>query len=295
MTCNKESVCCVGPPGMQGKRGVTGNVGSTGNTGAVGPQGPAGEAGEKGDDGPPGPRGPQGLPGVQGQPGPQGEPGVTGPQGPPGEPGKDGVNGNDGLPGPAGPMGPTGPTGLQGVSGATGQAAGIESAFVWSSQKQTIKNIQAFQYVTFNKPLIGPTGFSFSSSTESGYTSPTTFTLTKNNGFFLITFKIDVRSGEADVPTSYTDSAAVLTLNSVEIPGSCSLVQAPGDRHLYSISNTVLLRLAVGDKISLLAWVSDSDGSIGDPSALSIFQPVMPSGAVPNEAVASLVFTRISN
>jgi hypothetical protein len=295
MTCNKESVCCVGPPGSQGKKGVTGNTGATGNTGSVGPQGPKGPEGPQGPEGATGPRGPPGVPGTAGAKGDPGPAGPMGPQGPPGEPGKDGINGTNGLTGPPGSNGPTGPQGPAGSSGATGQAAGIESAFVWSSQKQTIKNIQAFQYITFNKPLTGPTGFSFSSSTESGYTSATTFTLTKNGGYFLITFKIDVRAGEADAPTNVTDSSAVLTLNGTEIPGSCSLIQSPGDRHLYSIQNTVLLRLAVGDKISLLAWVSDSDGSIGDPSALSVFQPTLPSGAIPSEAVASLVFTRISN
>jgi hypothetical protein len=287
-SCKK---CCLGPRGFDGSVGCSGEKGNDGPQGQTGPMGPQGPPGQVGEAGPVGPQGPPGKNGSTGAQGEKGNVGAQGPKGDTGPPGRDGLNGQDGIPGVQGPQGPAGPSG--GV-GPTGSAAGIESAFVWSSQKQTIKSIASFQYITFNNNIIGPSGFSLSSSTEPNYSAPTTFTLTKNAGWFLITYKIDIRSGEADYPTSYTDSAACLTKNGTEIPGSNSVVQAPGDRHIYSVQNTVLVKLSIGDKISLLAWVSDSDGSIGDNGSLLTFKPPLPSGLVPTEAVASLVFTRIA-
>jgi hypothetical protein len=94
------------------------------------------------------------------------------------------------------------------------------------------------------------------------------------------------------VPGANTDCASVLTKNGTAITGSSTLVEAPETNHIYTISNTVLADLSANDVISLLFWSGDIGSHIGDPSYLT---GKLPSGLVPKEATASIVFTRITS
>jgi hypothetical protein len=142
----------------------------------------------------------------------------------------------------------------------------------------------------FENPPIGPAGSGWTSSTESGYLYPTTF-IVPSDGFYLLTYKIDVRSGSGTPPSTSTTSATVLTRNNQEIAGSTTLVVAPESNHIYTISNTVLVQLFTGDNISLMFWTTDLGANIGEPSTLT---GQLPFGLVPAEASASIVFTRIN-
>jgi hypothetical protein len=138
---------------------------------------------------------------------------------------------------------------------------------------------------------IGPSGNGWTTTTEPGYFNPTNF-IVPSDGYYLLTYKLDVRSGGGAPPTSSTDCSTVLTQNGNEIPGSCTLVEAPEANHIYTISNTVLTTLFSGDVISLLFWSNDPNTKIGDPSFV---KGLLPNGSIPLEATASVVFTRISN
>jgi len=265
----------VGPQGPIGPPGAVGPQGPPGADGAVGPQGPPGA------DGAVGPQGPIGPPGAVGPEGPPGADGAVGPQGPIGPPGADGA---------VGPQGPVGPTGPQGPPGADGASAAINSIFVWSNVSQTNMNVKKFQYVTFENSPIGPSGFGWTSSTSPGYSHPTAF-IVPSDGYYLLTYKLDVRSGGTQTPEN-TNCASVLTQNGNQIAGSATLVEAPETNHIYTISNTVLVNLSSGDSISLLFWSDDLGSKIGDPAFLT---GTLPNGAVPTEATASIVFTKISS
>jgi hypothetical protein len=186
--------------------------------------------------------------------------------------------------------------GAAGPTGEPGSNASINSVFVWSSQEQSLKNITQFQLVTFNKPQVGPTGSAWTSTIESGYTSPTTFKCPKS-GWYLLTYKLDIRSGQINAPTDRTNSASVLLRNNIELAGSTSMTEAPGDRHIYATSNTILCQLAANDLIQLAFWGSDMDAHIGEPSLLTTtYKPTLPGTTiVPSEATASIVFSRISS
>ena len=212
--------------------------------------------------------------------------GLTGATGPMG---LTGATGPMGLTGATGPMGLTGPIGLTGATGPAGSDVSISSIFVWSGMSQLNRNVSLFQYITFENPLIGPVGSGWSSSTESTYSAPTTF-IVPSSGFYLLTYKIDVRSGGGQSPSN-TDCVTVLTRNGVEIDGSATLVEAPETNHIYTISNTVLSSLTVGDRISLLFWSDDLGTKIGDPSFIT---GLLPNGTIPKESTASIVFTKIS-
>ena len=144
--------------------------------------------------------------------------------------------------------------------------------------------------MTFEKPLIGPVGFGWTTAIESGYTQPTTF-ITPSTGYYLLTYKLDIRSGGSQSPSTRTNCATVLTRNGVQINGSTTLVEAPESNHIYTISNTVLASLTVGDRISLLFWASDQGTRIGDPTFIT---GLLPNNTIPTESTASLVFTKIS-
>jgi hypothetical protein len=279
-----------GPQGSAGRDGVDGVDGKDGATGAQGPQGSAGKDGLDGvdgldgKDGATGDRGPTGNTGLQGPPGKDGD-AVAGIVGPTGATGRDGPPGRDGV---------DGKNGATGATGLPGSSAAIDSVFVWSSQQQSPKNITTFQYITFNQPLTGPTGYGWVSSTASGYSAKTNFKCMKS-GWYLLTYKVDVRSGAENAPTDRTDSATCLLVNGVDIPGSTTVVEAPADRHHYVLSNTILCQLSVNDIIQLAFWCSDMDGHVGDTSILGTYQPVLPgTNTVPTEASASLVLSRIS-
>jgi hypothetical protein len=140
-------------------------------------------------------------------------------------------------------------------------------------------------------PLVGPVGSAWSTTTQPTYSAPTNF-IVPSNGYYLLTYKVDVRSGGNSSPTSNTDCSVVLTRNGNEMDGSTTLVEAPESNHIYTISNTVLVNLTVGDSIALLFWSRDLGTHIGDPAFVI---GLLPNGNVPNEATASIVFTKISS
>jgi hypothetical protein len=111
------------------------------------------------------------------------------------------------------------------------------------------------------------------------------------DGFYLLTYKLDVRSGGNQKPNN-TDCSTVLTKNGDQISGSATLVEAPEENHIYTISNTVLTNLQKNDSISLLFWSTDLGTHIGDPSFLKGKLPK--NNIVPTEATASIVFTKIT-
>ena len=153
-------------------------------------------------------------------------------------------------------------------------------------------SVANFQYVTFNIPPIGPIGSGWTTFTQPLYSNPTNF-IVPSIGFYLLTYKLDVRSGGGQIPTSNTNCATVLTKNGIQIPGSGTLVEAPENNHIYTISNTILVNLLVGDSISLLFWSNDIGTRIGDPDNLT---GKLPLGLVTGmEATASIVFTKISS
>jgi hypothetical protein len=110
------------------------------------------------------------------------------------------------------------------------------------------------------------------------------------SGYYLMTYKLDVRSGGGSSPSSNTNCSTVLTRNGIEIDGSATLVEAPESNHIYTISNTILASLEINDSISLMFWSEDIGTKIGDPSFLT---GTLPNGTIPNESTASIVFTRI--
>jgi len=176
-----------------------------------------------------------------------------------------------------------------GQTGPPGNNTAISSVFTWSSILQTNLNVSTFQYVTFENPLICPPLSEWSTISEIGYTSPTTFIIPAT-GYYFITYKLDIKSGASNQP-SFSNSAAVLTNNGIEISGSTTLVEAPEANHIYTISNTVLCNLVINDHVSLLFWSNDIDAKIGEPTTIT---GLLPSNLVPSEAVASIVFSRIT-
>jgi hypothetical protein len=206
-----------------------------------------------------------------------------------------GPTGLPGLVGPTGLQGEIGPIGLPGLVGPTGpegQNAAISSIFVYSDMSQNNLNIVNFQYVTFNIPPIGPIGSGWTTFTQPLYSNPTNF-IVPSIGYYLLTYKLDVRSGGGQSPNSNTNCATVLTKNGIQIPGSTTLVEAPETNHIYTISNTVLVNLLLGDSIALLFWSNDIGSRIGDSGQLTGKLPV--GLIVPTEATASIVFTKISS
>jgi hypothetical protein len=253
-----------------GPTGSIGSQGSIGYTGTVGATGPSGSTGSVGS---------------QGLLGPTGNDGATGPIG------STGSLGDTGAVGPTGNQGMIGYTGPQGFTGAEGKNAAISSIFVWSDLSQNHTSITTFQYVYFENVPTGPAGSGWTTITDPSFTHPTAFVV-PSSGFYLLTYKIDVRSGGNLVPGSNSDCATVLTKNGNEINGSATLVEAPETNHIYTISNTVLVDLSFNDRISLLFWSGDIGSHIGDPSFLT---GKLPNGNIPKESTASIVFSKISN
>ena len=99
----------------------------------------------------------------------------------------------------------------------------------------------------------------------------------------------------------YYCGATVLTLNNSQVPGSSTLDRAPESNHIYTISNTVLVHVHSGDKLSLLFWTDDVGAYIGEPYTLSSAATIPAIGSTgPDppmsvaEATASLVITAIT-
>ena len=157
------------------------------------------------------------------------------------------------------------------------------SRFAWSNKIQNNQNITLFQYVEFES---GPVGNGWKTESEVGYSDVTTF-IVPADGTYILTYKLDVKSG-GGVVFPPTDISTVLTMNGVEVPGSCALVEG---QDIYTISNAVLVKFSKGDRVSLLFWSSDPDTQLGDPSLVT---GILPSDEIPTEATACIVFTRLS-
>lgn len=153
----------------------------------------------------------------------------------------------------------------------------------------------------------------------------TTITATSNaryssttSGYYLMTYKIDIRTNGTGVTANYTRAAAALMMSSggnwTEVTGSGSAAQAPDTIHQYSISNTILVPYTAGDLIALQWWagyynpssnsaliLANTGLSVGPNNTASNEIPWIPSSFNPDgtpydqykEATASLVITRI--
>jgi hypothetical protein len=289
--CGTEK--CRGPTGSQGERGSDGKKGSNGSTGDVGQKGPVGNTGCVGD---PGPVGEMGYQGITGQNGSVGSPGVQGPVGLPGEKGadgKDGIDGQNGLPGSIGSVGPMGPKGPTGNNGAPG-TIGIESIYLWSTKDQNLRQVNHFQYVEFDKSPIGPEDHIWTLTSEPGYSNPTTFICAKA-GHYLLFFKLDIFAGNSptseDINPTECVSAACIFINGIEAGGSCSVVEAPEERHVYSCSNQILVNLKSSDKVTLVWWSTDAYTTLGNSV---ILQGILPNGKKATQCCASFVIVRVA-
>ncbi len=221
----------------------------------TGPKGPKGETGPKGATGSTGPAGASGASGATGATGPSGSNGATGPTGPTGPAGATGPS-----EGPTGATGPAGPTGPSGATGPAGQNAAISSVLLWSStsQPKLINNTTPqFEEIMFEQPIIGPgtdwvqdppaQNFTFSSS---------------NSGWYLITYKFDIRAADGTANGNTMRGAAALVLDGLQVPGSGSAAESPyGNNHQYSISNTVLVKYTAGQKLGLQWWAGVYNGT----------------------------------
>lgn len=284
-----EAITCIGtqgPPGPQGCRGIPGPTGAKGPIGMKGPIGQRGPTGPTGTTGAHGQTGPKGATGPIGMRGITGSRGATGPTGPKGAIGIKGQTGPTGTTGPTGIKGPTGPQGPVGAKGQTGPVVGLGSVFLWSEIVQNFGSTGNFQYVSLENGPTGPTAGTWSANVGS-----TAFTGTET-GWYLVSYKLDIQSAlNTDVTT--TTVGAVLLLNTVQVPGSASLIQEPGLQHIYTLENTFLIKYTAGMAISLLAWSNQSSATIGQPSLLTGKLPPTYTTS-PTEAVATLTLTRIA-
>jgi hypothetical protein len=193
-----------------------------------------------------------------------------------------------------GDQGDLGPKGDKGDKGSTGQNAAMDSIFVYSGVNQYAggHSITSFVPVSFELPAvpIAPVGNTWTRNANNiDFSSP-------QIGYYLITYKIDVRSGGV----GSTDAATTLSLSPstsgpwTQVLGSATLVEAPVDNHIYTISNTVLLNYSIANQfVRLWFWSNDSGTHIGDTALLTGTLPNTPPTSVP-EATASLVITRIA-
>jgi hypothetical protein len=211
------------------------------------------------------------------------------PAGPQGVPGMQGVQGVPGLQGPAGIQGPT------------GQNAAISSIFVYSTIGQPLVGpATEFQQVSLEQPIIGP-GTDWVALNDYEFQGA-------NSGWYLMTYKLDLRTNDTTSGDNHTRAAAALMLDDEQVIGSGSSAQAPDSIHMYSISNTVLVYYTAGQVLSMQWNASYYNGSNVQQThfdGLSIgpnetgflnanFDPVA-GGSTYQEATAALVITRIVN
>jgi len=147
----------------------------------------------------------------------------------------------------------------------------------WSDQVQVVASESLFQMITFNHAPIGPSGFAWVSTGQTNFICPVT-------GWYNLSYKVDV------LLQSSTNASVLFTRNGAAIDGSVSLVQsAASAKYQYSLANTVLVQLIVGDILSAWIWSNDTETQVGDTTLLG----TLPGGVVPTEATATVVFTRI--
>jgi len=200
-----------------------------------------------------------------------------------------GVQGVPGLQGPAGIQGPT------------GQNAAISSIFVYSTIGQPLVGpATEFQQVSLEQPIIGP-GTDWVALNDYEFQGA-------NSGWYLMTYKLDLRTNDTTSGDNHTRAAAALMLDDEQVIGSGSSAQAPDSIHMYSISNTVLVYYTAGQVLSMQWNASYYNGSNVQQThfdGLSIgpnetgflnanFDPVA-GGSTYQEATAALVITRIVN
>ena len=95
------------------------------------------------------------------------------------------------------------------------------------------------------------------STTITGTTPLNTEFVGTLSGYFLISYKVDLRTNDTAAAT-YTRAAATLMVyngtNWTEITGAGSTAQAPDTIHQYSISNSVIVQYTAGNYIALQWW-----------------------------------------
>lgn len=189
--------------------------------------------------------------------------------------------------------------GTTGSTGATGQTVAINSIFVWSEKIQKIGAVSTSHFVpiAFEFGPIGPSTGSWSGNTgqtgSTGSTGNTQFRGTVS-GWYLLTYKVDLRSGFSGLhQPSATNGASALTINGIQVQGSQTIVSAPETNHIYTITNTVLYNYTAGDNIALWVWANASTAQVGDTILNAPTGPTL-NGANVTEATASMIITRIA-
>ena len=272
----------IGLTGEKGDKGDVGQMGPIGLTGEKGDQGPIGLSGEKGDIGQMGPQGEVGQMGPQGEVGPMGLTGEVGPMG---------LTGEMGLPGFPGEMGPIGPQGIQGEigpMGPPGQVVGNDSIYLWSINNQNNRDVTRYQYIEFEALISNNPSWSL--NVEPGYSNYTTF-VAQITGYYMISYKVDVKAGNGNPPSGVTNCSTVLIRNNNALDGSMTIVEAPETNHVYTLSNTILINVNQGDYLSLLFWGNDQNTRIGYRERTP---GILPNGQIPIESTASIIIIRLS-
>lgn len=181
---------------------------------------------------------------------------------------------------------PPGPIGPQGNVGPAGQNAAIESYSSYSLNIQPNINNNTWQVVLFENELSpsGSTWIKTLTPNDCSFTCPA-------NGTYLISYKVDYRSGIGSGST--TQAVTAISVNQTfTIPSSVTYVEAPHAAHIYTIPNTFLVYLGFGDILRLNIWMEDPTAQIGD--VFSIGKPPLLYGLSVNETTASIVITRIT-
>jgi hypothetical protein len=158
------------------------------------------------------------------------------------------------------------------------------SMFIWSLSKQTNRDVNRFQYVTFENPPIGPINSGWSVYTQPTYQYPTNF-IVQISGWYTIAYKLDAIAEKCS-----SECAVVLSRNGSDIFGSLTKLTLTEPNISYSNTNTVLVELAKGDSIALLFWSNNHTTQIGKTHCM---KAIMPNGTFPKETTASLLITKI--
>ena len=105
--------------------------------------------------------------------------------------------------------------------------------------------------------------------------------------FYLLSYKVNIQSLISG--TSTYDCSTVLINNGNEISGSTSSITVIDTN--CNISNTVIIKLFIGDSISLLFWSNNSNTIIGSSSKIV---GILPNGNTPTGTTATFICTRIN-
>lgn len=254
----------VGPPGEQGPQGIMGlcpascetipgPAGPPGAPGPAGARGLPGLMGANGLNGTKGDKGDTGIAGVPGSPGQKGDQGAQGicqcTDGAPGLPGAKGSKGDKGDSGPQGTQGLAGLKGDQGPVGVTGPAGpctpAIKSSFSASLNQSypapfwpiSFQNIHTNPQGHFNTPMMGI------------YSAPV-------NGTYVFSFHLTV--GARPLKVGFYKNF---------LP----IIKVTGTTNLATVSDTIVLPLAMGDLIWLQVKDATTNGVYTDSESSSTF------------------------